>query len=90
MGCLSTLSPMFEPLPFTRKGPVWCLHQFFHYLTVTGGSEDIATVTTGLPYRKIEKMVPFSHAKRVTAGLTLISFLFVQRHSVLCYARSVA
>jgi integrase/recombinase XerC len=45
-----------EPSIHKKKARVWCLHQFFHFLTVIGlVSENIAT---GLPYPKIEKTVP--------------------------------
>ena len=45
-----------QPSIHKKKARVWCLHQFFHFLTVTGRiSENIAA---GLPYPKIEKTVP--------------------------------
>jgi len=44
------------PSIYKKKARVWCLHQFFHFLTVTGHvGENIAL---GIPYPKIEKTVP--------------------------------
>lgn len=39
-----------------KKARVWCLHQFFHFLTVSGHIEE--NIALGLPYPKIEKTVP--------------------------------
>jgi integrase/recombinase XerC len=39
-----------------KKARVWCLHQFFHFLTVSGHIEE--NMALGLPYPKIEKTVP--------------------------------
>jgi site-specific recombinase XerD len=36
-----------------KKARVWCLHQFFHFLTVSGHIEE--NIAFGLPYPKIEK-----------------------------------
>lgn len=46
-----------EPSAHKKKARVWCLHQFFHFLTVTGVVRE--NPATGLPYPKIEKSVPF-------------------------------
>jgi len=46
-----------EPSVHKKKARVWCLHQFFHFLTVTGVVRK--NIATGLPYPKIEKTVPF-------------------------------
>ena len=45
-----------EPSIHKKKARVWCLHQFFHFLTVTGHIEK--NFALGLPYPKIEKTVP--------------------------------
>jgi len=45
------------PSVHKKKARVWCLHQFFHFLTVTGVIRE--NLATGLPYPKIEKTVPF-------------------------------
>lgn len=45
-----------EPSIHKKKARVWCLHQFFHFLTVTGYIK--ANIALGLPYPKIEKTVP--------------------------------
>ena len=39
-----------------KKARVWCLHQFFHFLTVSGHIEE--NIALGLPYPKIEKTIP--------------------------------
>ncbi|MFZ5767039.1 MAG: tyrosine-type recombinase/integrase [Thermodesulfobacteriota bacterium] len=44
------------PSVHKKKARVWCLHQFFHFLTVIGVVPENAA--TGLPYPKIEKTVP--------------------------------
>lgn len=45
-----------KPSMHIKKARVWCLHQFFHFLTASGKiSKNIAT---GLAYPKIEKTVP--------------------------------
>ena len=44
------------PSVHKKKARVWCLHQFFHFLTVTGVVPE--NTATGLPYPKIEKTVP--------------------------------
>lgn len=56
-GQLSTFVAEFkQPSIHKKKARVWCLHQFFHFLTITEQiSENIAA---GLPYPKIEKTVP--------------------------------
>lgn len=46
-----------DPSIHKKKARVWCLHQFFHFLTVTGHIKD--NIALGLPYPKIEKTVPF-------------------------------
>ncbi len=45
-----------EPSIHKKKARVWCLHQFFHFLTVTGPLKK--NIALGLPYPKIEKTVP--------------------------------
>ena len=45
-----------EPSVHKKKARVWCLHQFFHFLTVSGHIEENRAL--GLPYPKIEKTVP--------------------------------
>jgi len=45
-----------SPSVHKKKARVWCLHQFFHFLTVTGVVR--VNIATGLPYPKIEKTVP--------------------------------
>jgi integrase/recombinase XerC len=45
-----------EPSIHKKKARVWCLHQFFHFLTVTGHIDN--NLALGLPYPKIEKTVP--------------------------------
>jgi integrase/recombinase XerC len=45
------------PSVHKKKARVWCLHQFFHFLTVTGVVRE--NLASGLPYPKIEKTVPF-------------------------------
>jgi len=45
-----------EPSINKKKARVWCLHQFFHFLTVSGLIEE--NIALGLPYPKIEKTVP--------------------------------
>jgi integrase/recombinase XerC len=45
------------PSVHKKKARVWCLHQFFHFLTVTEVVKE--NIATGLPYPKIEKTVPF-------------------------------
>jgi integrase/recombinase XerC len=44
------------PSVHKKKARVWCLHQFFHFLTVTGVVPE--NIGIGLPYPKIEKTVP--------------------------------
>jgi len=45
-----------QPSVHKKKARVWCLHQFFHFLAVTGQiSENIAA---DMPYPKIERTVP--------------------------------
>ncbi len=45
-----------SPSVHTKKARVWCMHQLFHFLTVTGViGKDIAS---GLEYPKIERTVP--------------------------------
>jgi integrase/recombinase XerC len=44
------------PSVHKKKARIWCLHQFFHFLTVTGVVAE--NTATGLPYPKIEKTVP--------------------------------
>ena len=46
-----------EPSIHKKKARVWCLHQFFHFLTVTGHLKE--NIALGLPYPKIEKTVPY-------------------------------
>lgn len=50
------ISDFKEPSIHKKKARVWCLHQFFHFLTVTGHIK--ANIALGLPYPKIEKTVP--------------------------------
>lgn len=45
-----------KPSVHLKKARVWCLHQFFHFLTVNG--EIPENIATGLEYPKIEKTVP--------------------------------
>lgn len=45
-----------DPSVHTKKARVWCLHQFFHFLTVTGVVRK--NLALGLAYPKIEKTVP--------------------------------
>jgi integrase/recombinase XerC len=45
-----------SPSVHKKKARVCCLHQFFHFLTVTDVVR--ANIATGLPYPKIEKTVP--------------------------------
>lgn len=45
-----------EPSIHKKKARVWCLHQFFHFLTVSGHINE--NIAIGLPYPKIEKTVP--------------------------------
>lgn len=45
-----------SPSVHKKKARVWCLHQFFHFLTVTDVVR--ANIAIGLPYPKIEKTVP--------------------------------
>jgi len=46
-----------DPSVHIKKGRVWTLHQFFHFLTLNGWvSENIAR---DIPYPKIEKTVPY-------------------------------
>jgi len=45
-----------SPSVHKKKARVWCLHQFFHFLTVTGVAEK--NIALGIPYPKIEKMIP--------------------------------
>jgi integrase/recombinase XerC len=40
-----------------KKARVWCLRQFFHFLTVSSPFEK--NIALGLPYPKIEKTVPY-------------------------------
>ncbi|MBU0675330.1 MAG: tyrosine-type recombinase/integrase [Proteobacteria bacterium] len=57
-GLLSSfVADYLEPSVHKKKARVWCLHQFFHFLTVTGVVRE--NPATGLPYPKIEKTVPF-------------------------------
>ena len=44
------------PSVHKKKARVWCLHQFFHFLTVTGVVQE--NIAIDLPYPKIEKTVP--------------------------------
>jgi integrase/recombinase XerC len=44
------------PSVHKKKARVWCLHQFFHFLTVTGVVRE--NIAIDLPYPKIEKTVP--------------------------------
>ena len=46
-----------QPSVHKKKARVWCLHQFFHFLTVT--TEIPKNIALGLAYPKIEKTVPF-------------------------------
>jgi len=46
-----------SPSVHRKKARVWCLHQFFHFLTVTG--EILKNIALGLAYPKIEITVPF-------------------------------
>lgn len=39
-----------------KKARVWCLHQFFHFLTLSGHLQE--NIALGLAYPKIEKTVP--------------------------------
>jgi integrase/recombinase XerC len=56
-GLLSNFVADFnEPSIHKKKARVWCLHQFFHFLTVSGHIEE--NIALGLPYPKIEKTVP--------------------------------
>ena len=45
------------PSVHKKKARVWCLHQFFHFLTVTGVVRE--NIALDLPYPKIERTVPF-------------------------------
>ena len=45
-----------DPSVHKKKARIWCLHRFFHFLTVTGVVPE--NTATGLPYPKIEKTVP--------------------------------
>jgi integrase/recombinase XerC len=45
-----------EPSIHKKKARVWCLRQFFHFLTVSGHIEE--NIALDLPYPKIEKTVP--------------------------------
>jgi site-specific recombinase XerD len=42
-----------EPSVHKKKARVWCMHQFFHFLTLTGGIRK--NVASGLEYPKMEK-----------------------------------
>jgi site-specific recombinase XerD len=44
------------PSVHKKKARVWCLHQFFHFLSVTGMVRE--NIAIDLPYPKIEKTVP--------------------------------
>lgn len=46
-----------HPSVHKKKARVWCLHQFFHFLTVNGVTRK--NTASGLAYPKIEKSVPF-------------------------------
>jgi integrase/recombinase XerC len=46
-----------DPSIHKKKARVWCLHQFFHFLTVAGHVKN--NIALGLPYPKIEKTVPY-------------------------------
>jgi len=46
-----------KPSVHLKKARVWCMHQFFHFLTVTGVIPK--NIALGLAYPKIEKTVPF-------------------------------
>ena len=56
-GLLSNFVADFKaPSIHKKKARVWCLHQFFHFLTVSGHIEE--NIALGLPYPKIKKTVP--------------------------------
>jgi integrase/recombinase XerC len=56
-GLLSTFVADFRvPSVHKKKAGVWCLHQFFHFLTVTEVVRK--NIASGLPYPKIEQTVP--------------------------------
>lgn len=56
-GHLSNFVAVFKtPSIHKKKARVWCLHQFFHFLTTSGYIEE--NIALGLPYPKIEKTVP--------------------------------
>jgi site-specific recombinase XerD len=46
-----------HPSVHKKKARVWCLHQFFHFLTVSKAIPK--NIALGLAYPKIEKTVPF-------------------------------
>jgi integrase/recombinase XerC len=45
-----------EPSIHKKKARVWSMHQFFHFLVLTGQIKE--NIALGLPYPKIEKTVP--------------------------------
>lgn len=58
-----------DPSVHKKKARVWCMHQFFHFLTLTGKIRK--NVASGLEYPKIEKTVPhFLTAKEYNLIIT--------------------
>lgn len=78
-GLLSGFVADFKaPSIHKKKARVWSLHQFFHFLTLTGHIEK--NIALGLPYPKIEKTVPHF--------LTISEFNRIIEHFMLNYESS--
>jgi len=71
------VSDFKEPSVHKKKARVWCMHQFFHFLMLSGHIKNNPALE--LPYPKIEKTVP--QFLTVEEFNTIVEFFAVNVHS---------